>query len=174
MAHVGKYYPRTIRPDMAFIGYDGWVPPRKLFYKATSGGTLGTLAAPWQNIEVLTDVGDNETDRDKITWQIDHPTVPDNYIKAIWTIKHRTNPVPSQRLPDVSWLFEFWHQGTKYGDQELLTTQQIFLGALRLGFQWISWNHLINLALFRQINQSQAYAGTWEQQPEYHPYRHEP
>lgn len=174
MPHCNRYYPRHIRQDIALLGIVGWNPPRKMKWKATTTASQGTLAAPWLGTEIISDIGDNETDPDKIFYTFNHPTVSDNFIKLIWSLKPQTGTNPHLVRPNVSIVCEFWYHGTKYGDFESRFNSEWCLLPGLLSMQWDLWTHLIDTTKFRRIDESRIYASSWAEQPEYHPYRADP
>lgn len=171
MAHVGKVYPRYQPYDLSLKTIDEWCPPRKLYFTVSNLGTNGTLAPPWQNLTILSPIGDYDVVNQTITYRFDHPTVPDNYLLAIWDVYHLVSPIPSNRRPAVRITVEFWFDGLKYGDVTNDYSGAVFLGVAHLAIQWQQWLNRLDTSKLWITNLCKIFAGTWAQQPEYHPYR---
>lgn len=151
----------------------GFSPPRKWRYRASTGGTLGTLAAPWQDLEIISTLPTEEEDGQELWWQFDHPSVDDNFIRVRWHLFEATTTGSTPVRVNI--LFEFWHEGTKYGIFNSGDfTDPPFLGADRLQSQNIGWSSLVNPTLFQQINTSFYYAARWTDDPDFQPYRTRP
>lgn len=172
MAHVGKSYPFGMRRDLCVLQINGYVAPRKFWWHSSSAFSIGSLAAPWLGQDIDSSLGVEESGGDVVRYQIDHPTVADNFIAVKWTVEERPGPVTDTPKLQVKIVSEFWYSGTKYGDHTTIRFGEVFLGSPPLCDQWSAWSNIINSSMFHSIGVGFLRACTWARQPDYHPYRY--
>jgi len=193
--HAGRRYPINYRPDLGRRGFGDNSPPRKMFLRSghststvppfltlahylthgfsdTYPGTAGTV---WSDLEILSTVGDYPNDYDQMRWRFNHPTVANSWIDVYWTTYDQEFPpgVPIGATPDL--YFEFYWAGIFRGDKLFTLIQdQVFANFTLLAKSWNVWEHLADPTIFEGIPDLRIYAGSWPQQPEWHPYRYNP
>lgn len=172
MAHVGKLYPYSADKDFCIQQLPHWIQPRKWYYFSQNLFNLGTLAAPWRGQNIQSSLGETDYTLGKITYTYNHPTVVDNFILHIVDFPEVGGAGPLQETFCTRYRFEFWYGGTRYGTHTVQTRIEFVQVYPTVTYEWDEWQDLVNPSLFRAIGRSRVSASTWEQQPEYHPYRY--
>jgi len=136
------------------------------------GPANGTIAAVWEDIEVISLPSERLDSPVRLRWKFEHPTISNNFVYLYQTPELSLPGIPytNYRFENV---LEFWYAGSKLADflhyHRNFPMWDVFPDAFA---SVVSWNHLTNPAEFTDMGETQIYAASWEQQPEYHPYRH--
>jgi hypothetical protein len=184
MNKVGKIYPLMDGYDFWFF-HEGYLPARygipRRWQMVNSGATSGTFAAKWMDDTFISEVYEVADDRQEILWRWIHPDEPDAIVRLKMTWEEFDDDqgdnssnfryvyrlqyldVPGMlsngildRDPDPSQ----WHRTPANTTRKLVN---------------VNWPGLVNATHFAKMGTLSAWApATWEQQPEYHPYRYNP
>lgn len=172
--NLGKSYPRDLHVWMTNDTFPshGSCPPRKFRIVVGTGSSSGTLALPWDGLDLNSDLASYGGDPLNLTWDVQHPTVPDNFVRIVWWMEENVGGNPRY---DVFVKTEFWFEGVNMG--WLLCLQDntpSFLGANDTLFQQSFWDNLVNATLFRRLSVTFYNACRWGDDPDYQPYRTRP
>lgn len=175
--HLGNCYPRSIHADFStsLSANSTMAPPRKVFLNSNGNFTSGTLALPWFNVDVMSEVGERVDSPLSIRYKLPHPTVSDNFIYYYWIVEETPLGIPEENM--YRRLLEFWHGGTKYGlidsglgfmNNRCDTIPKAVIGS------FFVWTSLANGALFTHIGGFNLQCVIWGQDADYQPYRTRP
>jgi len=191
--HVGKRFPQMGRPDLSLDGFPANAPPRKWRINSHSGSTIppaalvgrsfgspgisflspGTLGDQWLEVDVLSDVGEQLPGDDYISWRITCPNNGNSQILIEWHCINAEIP-PGTFLgtrPRVR--CEMTLSGTTYGDHEFIVVNSpVFTSPSLFCQSWDDWQNLTDPDIFTGIPFLKLFAGSWPDQPDYHPYRY--
>lgn len=180
MAQAGRLYPRATWQDLypsETPNVQNGFPPRKI--KAPLGVGIGSLMAKWDNLTVFSEVCERMDDG--VRYIFPHPTITtDNpYIELQYLLK--LNPLTGNSYYWHYWC-AYWEAGTRWGvneDENVVAWFQLWRFTTPINnFSGNPWKDHVDLAQFTRINFSFISVGfrvaTWEEQPEFQPYRTRP
>jgi len=172
MLHQGKNFPYTLRKELkqSFFTYDNW--PRKWWMSVGTG--FGSKAAVWTGVTMLSDVAVEWGPDYLPRWIFTNETDPTQQVFFDLEVRR----VPIEPFPqtgfDYGIVIKYMNDGTFMGDSgnpigiPPIPPLKIFLD---LGF---FWHALTDPTKFASLYNSNIWAATWDEQPEYHPYRTRP
>lgn len=175
--HLGRCYPRSVYKDfyigLDYVGFD--YPPRKVFFEQRGGFPSGTLAVIWQDVEVLSTIGERLDDGPSVYWKIEHPTVSDSWIDFYWGML--LDQAPPGQPNWVTWRYDIFFSSVKYGTCFFNHVQpDIQCGAFFPGLMdsaTHTWTDLLDPPAFTNLNTFYLYAATWARDT-YQPYKTRP
>jgi len=171
--HVGKVFPRFM-PGWFDLGIPGgYGPARKtqiFFYPFY----FGSLASEWALIggQIYSDVGVSDpADPAKQTYIIQSPVNVNSQVKISRTLVQQVHPSSPSWEYLVRVRMEMILSSVVMGWFEFDDTVLIgYQGNAPVPFT-ANWNDLVNPAVFTR-NSLVIFSTDWDEQPEYHPYRH--
>jgi len=171
--HLGKRWPRQWINFVTMVeNYPAPGPTRKGRLDCYLLGNIGTVANLWNGLHVISDVAQRAADPTSTIYSFQHPT------DALALITVTTKLIEKDPLPmggSMYWeklLYESYYNGVLIADTVRLSpTHRVWITPLTDTITANPWDHRYDLPKWTQF-QCIFGAADWDEQPEYHPYRH--
>jgi len=170
--HAGKLFPLFKSRDFDVGNF--WTPrnvPRcgKLINSFTAHGDY---AVEWQGLTVISLPVERIDPGPKLRWRFEHPIITGMYLDLISDFHENVvgDPYSNFRWKHTA---EFWYGGTKWAFAEAFIQSFPMFNIYPDDF-WSAdtWSGIVNPAHFLDMGESHIYSAEWDDQPDYHPYRH--
>lgn len=172
--HVGKFYPVSYPMHIPVPEKPGLYIPRKLALSFNPLGTIGTVANLWAGTRTISDVGDYwEDDTLWIVWHFEN----DSDSAATFLVRCMLTEILPHPGIGVVYDWRYWfepsYDGSRLADRERQATFDQMSDTVGSANQvGPSWLHKTDVPKWDEAR-CWVTAATWDDQPEYHPYRHE-
>jgi len=169
MAHVGKFYPRLIRPDLGLFNSYGTDPPYRMRL-ITSGTSSGALTIVWRNQDVISEEPVLDATAQTLDYKFVNPTGTPRPIWCKWFLINPKTAPTMRNLLSVNWYCKFTAGATTYGDFTGWTSgPDLYTGSDFEFLRFSQWEHLVNVGLVNSMADMRYCAARWSDVPTYKP-----